>query len=310
MGDANATDFKKSVLCRKLCAQMANLYGYDYPISNTPDAQILVLENQSLWGDPTSTELWLQGTVLGGYQATTKYGGFFNYSSEAALNDSTINEVVSYIESEPVISLFNIDIKVWQNDRAVADSGYIPELLEIIFDGNDEILGDSYADQLMGYQGRDEIYGFEGDDFIHGNFGDDTLSGGNGNDTIRGGHGPDDINGGQGSDWIWSGVGQNTISAGWSDLSRDQIFVPADRVQNTSFGNPGGANADIIKGLEASDSLYIHGVADSTLTFAATSLQGSSGIGVYSEGVLEAIVEGYGWTPAQVDAITTGGFYA
>ena len=176
--------------------------------------------------------------------------------------------------------------------------------------GNDEIYGDKQGDSLIGYGGKDEIWGFEGNDFIHGNFGEDELWGGEGDDTIRGGHGPDEIYGGEGSDWIWGGVGKNTITAGWSDLSRDQIFVPADRVQNTSFGNPGGANADIIKGLEASDALYIHGVADSTLTFAATSFQGSSGIGIYSEGVLEAIVEGYGWTPAQVDAITSGGFYA
>lgn len=176
--------------------------------------------------------------------------------------------------------------------------------------GDDEIYGDKQGDSLIGYGGKDEIWGFEGNDFIHGNSGADELWGGEGDDTIRGGKGPDEIYGGDGSDLIWGDLGKNTITAGWNDFSRDQIFVTADRVENKKFGNPGGVRVDIIKGLEENDALYIHGVEDSTLTFSATSFQGSSGIGVYSEGVLEAIVEGYGWTPAQVDAITSGGFYA
>jgi Ca2+-binding RTX toxin-like protein len=212
----------------------------------------------------------------------------------------------------------------WYNDPLLAVSGFARGYGELStgwseklfyqeFMGGNDYINAAYGvgvDRLLGHSGADEIHAGGGDDFVHGNHGADKLWGNDGNDIIRGGHGPDSIDGGNGSDWIWGGTGKNVITAGWNDGRQDQIYVPADRVKNSSFGNPGGANADIIKGLGREDLLFIHGVDDSSLSFAQTTYDGSSGIGIYSEGVLEAFVQGYGWTASQVNAITNGGFYA
>lgn len=242
-----------------------------------------------------------------GYPLIVDYWGYrLDTENDPYLNRVTIENPITTAE----LTVKDFSYKSSKLAELLADDGFRGPGGAEFLNGDDDIYGDDFNDFLFGLKGKDKISGFEGDDFIHGNYGADELWGGEGNDTIRGGHGPDEIYGGEGADWIWGGIGKNTITAGWSDNSIDQIFVPADRVQNTSFGNPGGANADIIKSLGEEDVLYIHGVEDSTLTYAATSLQGSSGVGIYSEGVLEVFVQGYGWSPAEVDAITSGGFYA
>ena len=109
-----------------------------FPISSV---RIIVLKN-SYVKSLTSTEIWFEGTIKG-YQASSRYDGYFDYSTEFRLSNSTITAIAGYIGNDPIVSLFNIDLKVWQNDLAVSDRSYVPALYEDIFNGNDEILGDS-----------------------------------------------------------------------------------------------------------------------------------------------------------------------
>jgi Ca2+-binding RTX toxin-like protein len=57
--------------------------------------------------------------------------------------------------------------------------------------GNDKIIGKSFADMLFGKGGNDFLSGRGGDDTIIGGRGADKISGGTGNDVMTGGAGPD-----------------------------------------------------------------------------------------------------------------------
>ncbi len=162
--------------------------------------------------------------------------------------------------------------------------------------------------------------------------GGDYINSGNGNDVVRGGHGHDFLYGGAGADWIWGGTGRNLMQGGLIDDGVDQLYVPADSVRNSN-GNPGGVNADILSYVDTNDQIFIHGVEDSTLSFVEdvthpqsnwttpapqvsdsyrTYTGSYTGVGIYANGVLEAIVvSGYNVpsTASDVDAITTGGFF-
>ena len=174
----------------------------------------------------------------------------------------------------------------------------------------DFLYGHGGDDSLAGFFGPDALFGGDGEDFLHGNHGKDYLDAGIGNDTIRGGHGHDEIFAGSGSDWVWGGIGKNTVDAGGGDGNKDEIFVPVDQVQNEN-GNLGGVNADILKSLGSEDRIFMHGsgISDSSLTYEATSHNGMSGIGIYANGTLEALVTGY-FDASQIDSMTTGGFFA
>ena len=175
-------------------------------------------------------------------------------------------------------------------------------------DRSDHIYGDDGDDLIGGGGGQDMIYGGQGDDDIHGMHGKDTLYGEDGNDTIRGGHGPDQIFGGNGGDWIWGGVGRNTVDAGAGDNARDDVFVPVDSLQN-QFGNPGGANADVLNNLGLEDKIFLHGAGGFDLSYGLTQVGGQQGVGIYANGILEALVTG-GFSAEQVQGMTTGGFFA
>lgn len=187
----------------------------------------------------------------------------------------------------------NTDLSVWVQD---------------LLRGSDEIYCSPHSDTIVGGLAADTIEGLAGDDFIHGQHGADILKGGAGNDTIRGGHGGDLIDAGTGSDWIWGGIGQNSIFVDDQDGLEDTIFVPVDSVKNTVYGNPGGANFDDLWGLGSEDSIFMHGVSDSALTYSASTYENQIGTSIYANGTLEAWVAGLG--PGQVDAMTTGGFFA
>ena len=181
-----------------------------------------------------------------------------------------------------------------------------------IFTSDDILVGSWGADELLGYEKQDQIIGGWGDDFIHGMHGKDVLDGGGGNDTIRGGHGHDELWGGSGEDFLWGGTGRNMMYAGNIDGQHDDLYVSADSVNNTESGNPDGVNADILNEVGLEDSIWIHGVEDAALTYVAgvTDPKGSdaSGVGIYANGTLEALVVG-DYTTFEVNVMTTGGFY-
>ncbi len=179
--------------------------------------------------------------------------------------------------------------------------------------GNDIITGTNYNDNFMSHSGADQIYGGGGDDEIHGASGSDIVDGGIGNDNLRGGNGHDEIRGGTGLDFLWGGLGSNVLSAG-IDSVKDDLYVPVDSVVNPA-GNPGGANRDFLTEVTSVDRIYMHGIDDAALTYAAGVLDprgsGLSGVGIYANGILEAIVhDSSGLSASQVNDITTGGVFA
>ena len=182
--------------------------------------------------------------------------------------------------------------------------------------GNDVLDSGGGNDTCYGHRGQDTLIGGTGDDWLHGNHGKDSITGGLGNDTLRGGHGKDEMIGGAGADWMWGGIGENTVKAGANDGVSDAIYVPVDTVQNSNYGNPGGVNRDLIYELDASDKLYLHGtgITDAMLTYANGVTDpngtGNTGVGIYANGTLEALVIGSGLNAAQIDSMTTGGWYA
>ena len=71
------------------------------------------------------------------------------------------------------------------------------------------------------------------------------------------------------------------------------------------------SNTDILNNLGPEDRIFMHGlgISDISLTYGATSHHGISGIGIYANGTLEALVTG-NFNTAQIDSMTTGGFFA
>ena len=223
-----------------------------------------------------------------------------------------------------------------------------------ILSNDDFIIGSPNNDRIYGGPGNDALKGEAGDDLLHGNRGNDNIIGGTGQNTMRGGQGDDRIDGlfGEGN-VIFGGIGQNEISVGnrriqtgvrlgeWgvieypnfeyvSDGNRDRIYVNADRTTNPNGASHQGDKADVVRNLGLEDSLFVHGVEDSTLSFqkfsgekelyselggdlyetlGGNSFSGTytSAVGIYSNEILEVLVM-TDFSAAVIDAITQGGF--
>ena len=220
-----------------------------------------------------------------------------------------VTGIAGYYEGAPALSLNAFDISLAEAEYVWSSDWYG------VHAGDDTIRASDASDRIVAGRGADSVFAFGGNDFIHGNHGADYFHAGNGNDTVRGGHGHDQLIGGLGSDWIWGGQGANSVWAGdpFADNASDEIFVPVDSLLNPN-GNPGGVNRDLLNGIETIDRIYMHGVEDSSLSF----VEGVGdprgdwngfGVGIYANGVLEALVTS-NLTARQVDDITSGGFFA
>lgn len=162
-----------------------------------------------------------------------------------------------------------------------------------------------------GYFGGSIIFGGDGNDIISGKAGWDLLSGGNGNDLIRGGNGRDIISGGFGKDELHGDFGLNTFLSeqdGYSDL----LVIKSDEyVVNWLYGKAGnnsdGSKVDIIEGLDAYDSIKLVGVSTPDISVrSGVYAQGTSGIGIFARGTLEALYTGSNLSVSQITAITSG----
>ncbi len=287
-----------------------------------------------LWSTQTPYESWYGGYTGDGLQFDVVYKGSLSHGAYNLMYiDSYYNDITTYYNNgTPVSSLSDVWINGLDWNKTMStlfDDSFAVH--QSIYSGNDVIncagvlpLANGIGNTLYGYAGADNITGSNGNDDIHGMAGGDYILGGPGDDIIRGGNGHDLIDGMDGSDWIWGGLGWNIMSRG-TDGVKDEIYVPADSTTN-SFGNPGGVNADLIRGVDTTDRIYIYGVDDSTLTYVdnvthplagtfvykapdllSTSYAGSyTGVGIYSNGVLEAIVTVDGATSGVVDQFTSG----
>jgi len=241
-------------------------------------------------------------TVIAGSNVTIINDNSFN------LIDNSVNYTINVLGSlaignnNSVGNQKNVSFRITGTNAGEAIKGTLGQAVNEFLDGG---AGD---DDLQGFEGADVLAGGEGNDFLHGNYGGDLVNGGVGDDTMRGGHGHDEIIGGDGGDWIWGGIGRNTIDAGASDNARDDVFVPVDSIQN-QFGNPDGANADVLHNLGLEDKIFLHGSEGFDLSYGLTQVDGQQGVGIYANGGLEALVTG-GLSVEQVQGMTTGGFFA
>lgn len=155
------------------------------------------------------------------------------------------------------------------------------------------------------------ITGSSSNDIIRGLAGWDILDGGNGDDLIHGGNGRDIIDGGSGSDELHGDFGWNTYKEE-RDGSIDLIAIKSDqKLSNWWYGKAGnnsdGRKADIIEGLDPIDQIKIIGVAKSDLSFKeSVSHKGVTGVGIYANGILEALYTGGDLSAQQISVMTTG----
>ena len=157
-----------------------------------------------------------------------------------------------------------------------------------IFDGSDYMSGSYGNDVLSGYRGADDMWGSDGDD------------------VLRAGNGPDMIWGGNGSDELYGGFGRNTFE--WeNDGSIDKLYIKSDQfaynyIYDSAGNNPDGSKADVIYELDPFDQVFIQGVSTDSLSFS----QAPSGIGIFSNGYLEAVYTGLNLNVDQIESMTSG----
>ncbi len=230
-----------------------------------------------------------------------------NYSNYS--NDSNYIDVIAdYLDGNISSSVNNNNNDIEYQDNGLVWFGSNQNLMEGE-SGNDFLTGNN--DDDIEYQVNDFVMGGTGQNIMDGARGNDFLIGNNSGDFIRGGVGHDVLLGGEGSDWLWGGSGQNILDPGINDGSEDLIFVYSDKHLNPR-GNPDGNKRDLLVNIEELDTIYIHGVDDSTLSFvegitdpAGTGLQG---VAIYAEDSLEAFVTGV-YTAEQINSITVGGIF-
>jgi Ca2+-binding RTX toxin-like protein len=155
--------------------------------------------------------------------------------------------------------------------RVMASSSDPAELLKVLFNGKDQVIGSQFNDVLMGFGGKDALDGGDEADTLIGGAGDDNLNGGTGNDSLDGGLGYDFFDSGTGNDTVNGGAFINIADI--SDTASYQNSTTAVNVNlglGFSFGN-GTAN----KGSNGTDTLInINVVRGSEL---ADTITGSAG---------------------------------
>lgn len=87
------------------------------------------------------------------------------------------------------------------------------DVLTVVNDINDILIGTAFDDMIIGYNGDDRLEGRAGDDWLYGGQGRDTLIGGEGNDVLVGGTQADILDGGAGADrFVFSKANESSLS--------------------------------------------------------------------------------------------------
>ncbi|WIO73533.1 tandem-95 repeat protein [Porticoccaceae bacterium LTM1] len=149
-------------------------------------------------------------------------------------------------------------------------------------EGRDQLVGNGGHDVLYGGDGDDSLWGddilvagvnteelYQGDDQIYGESGNDYLSGGNGNDWLEGGDNNDTLFGGAGDDHLIGGSGNDTYVFGFGDGTDtvDNNDTTSDRkdILQFSYGvNPGDVQVmqvgdDLVLQLNSQDEITVKG---------------------------------------------------
>ncbi|MBU0501404.1 MAG: VWA domain-containing protein [Gammaproteobacteria bacterium] len=115
---------------------------------------------------------------------------------------------------------------------------------------------------LIGSEAGDTLTGGANADRIEGGAGNDTLTGGDGNDVLRGGAGVDSMDGGAGNDTF---VIVGDLSGGGKvDSAADTAALgfPLTNLNGQDLNEDEDGAAEIIRGGEGDDTLYVYGTAD------------------------------------------------
>ena len=131
--------------------------------------------------------------------------------------------------------------------------------------GDDNLTGDSTANNIKALAGDDTVSGGDGQDTINGGAGDDVLNGEVDNDSLMGSTGNDQLNGGSGNDTLKGGNGIDTLNGGDNDDilkgGKDADELNGDAGNDQLYGQlgndvlTGGTGNDILKGGEGADTL-------------------------------------------------------
>ncbi|WP_255095342.1 calcium-binding protein [Synechococcus sp. J7-Johnson] len=174
-----------------------------------------------------------------------------------------------------------------------------------------------YLDYLVHHSGFSEVYlgdstsafseffsGSDGEGLIHGFKGDDTLDGGSGDDLLIAGAGQDLIIGGDGADVMYGGFGGNVFGDS-RDSDADQMFIRSDHFLDSHFNGATLSDAsagvvDIIEGLDSYDNIFIEAGFSRSLEVR----ESAGGLGLYVDGIFEAIYIGQDLTAVQLISMT------
>ena len=216
-------------------------------------------------------------------------------------NDFTANDKAALTE------LWGLETT--RNPEVTSDNsnGLLPQFMDA---NTNRFKGTSQADWIIGNKGNNIINGRGENDYLNGSSGNNTLKGGTGDDIIYGGKGNDILKGGKGADVLYGGFGQNTFSNaadGFIDIINIECEqkLESKRQSNTQKNKSITNNVDIIKSLDENDQINLIGVKNKSISIQATSTLGKVGLGIFTNGSLEALYIGDDLSTRQLLNMTT-----
>lgn len=130
-------------------------------------------------------------------------GTVVNSDEVEALSPADLDKVIRFVTS-----------LVGSVAGAAGDTADVESLVNTLLLGDNNLQGDSTANDIDGAEGNDTVDGNDGNDFLLGGDGDDSVNGGNGNDTVNGGDDDDRVFGGAGNDRVLGDDGEDALFGG------------------------------------------------------------------------------------------------
>ena len=185
----------------------------------------------------------------------------------------------------------------------VDGSGY--DIIDVSFSDSDQEIDLRQTDPNSDSLYSSDIAGRKGNLYIAASTVIEEAITGAGDDILIGNADNNTLNGGAGSDQLWGHEGANTLKSGDLDGYTDELYVHAGNSQQ---------KRDLLIQVDATDRIYIDGIKDDELTFKSNidDPTGSNyvGIGIYANGVLEALVVDTVLTVNQISDITIEGEFS
>ena len=185
----------------------------------------------------------------------------------------------------------------------VDGSGY--DIIDVSFSDSDQEIDLRQVDPNSDSLYSSDIAGRKGNLYIAASTVIEEAITGAGDDILIGNADDNTLNGGAGSDQLWGLEGANTLKSGDLDGYADELYVHAGNSQQ---------KRDLLIQVDATDRIYIDGIKDDELTFKSNidDPTGSNyvGIGIYANGVLEALVVDSALTESQISDITSAGEFS